>query len=750
MLPGKVYQFRVVGNSEYGTGESSEVKIKVIIFSMKHYNDLFCSTQILEVHTISEENIAGPPQNVQGRALNHEEIYLNWEPPVVTNGLISKYRIYYSEDDYGQDLYTDSLTLEGRLRDLKPYTEYTISVVPFNQNGMGDSSNEIKIKTFSAAPSEAPLNVSVEASSSTSVIIRWEPPPVEQRNGQITGYKIRYRKQKKAIQVETTAANIRYYELQNLDKLSKYQVKIAAININGTGPFSEWHSIETYENDLDESRVPESPSFIRTRPNAESIAVHWGSPEGQEIKVRGYVIGWGKGIPDEVTVIVDENTRYYEINGLESNSEYVISISARNQIGDGQPVYDYVRTREEALVDAPPRLEVPVGLRALTTSASSIVVYWTDTMLNKNQHVTDNRIYVVRYNQVDNTRYKFHNTTELNAMITDLKSNTQYEFAVKVVKGRRESAWSMSVLNVTHQATPALPPRDLRALADPINPANVLLTWASSKNTANYPSTNVIFYTTDKSQDDRDWLTQTVSDDVQNVTITNLRPYTTYYFKIQSRTGKTIRPLTSVISHVTGQNIVNVAGTTNAATSNLLNEMMIYIIIAISVVTLVIAIIVIAIICRRKPIETPEHAKKSYEKNNAGIVKPPDLWIHHDQMELKNMEKNHLTTPSCNDGASSSGAMTLPRSIIHDFETDPSMLHVTNSLDKRTYVAGYMTTPINNDRLQQYPRLQYSMPRGSHVDHTLSQSNLSHSQTGSISETPESPFSYDTMMSNYR
>lgn len=62
-------------------------------------------------------------------------------------------------------------------------------------------------------------------------------------------------------------------------------------------------------------------------------------------------------------------------------------------------------------------------------------------------------------------------------------------------------------------------------------------------------------------------------------------------------------------------------------------------------------------------------------------IKPPDLWIHHDQMELKALEKSH----SNNDAASSSGAMTLPRSTGgNDFDTHDNHLH-TNSLDKRTY-----------------------------------------------------------------
>lgn len=49
-------------------------------------------------------------------------------------------------------------------------------------------------------------------------------------------------------------------------------------------------------------------------------------------------------------------------------------------------------------------------------------------------------------------------------------------------------------------------------------------------------------------------------------------------------------------------------------------------------------------------------------------------------MELKAMEKRHST----NDGASSSGAMTLPRSVGgNDYDTHDN-LH-TNSLDKRVY-----------------------------------------------------------------
>lgn len=129
------------------------------------------------------------------------------------------------------------------------------------------------------------------------------------------------------------------------------------------------------------------------------------------------------------------------------------------------------------------------------------------------------------------------------------------------------------------------------------------------------------------------------------------------------------------------------------------NSLMLYIIIGISVFTLLVASLVAVLLCRRKTPETPEHNKKSYQKNNSGIVKPPDLWIHHDQMELKE-SKTQTQTPASECGASSCGgignttpgaSMTLPRPALHDFESECNMSAMTNSLDKRTYVPGYMS-----------------------------------------------------------
>lgn len=57
--------------------------------------------------------------------------------------------------------------LQFELVDLNKFTEYSVWVVAFNQNGPGSSTEEVVCRTLSDVPSEPPQNVTLEASSST-------------------------------------------------------------------------------------------------------------------------------------------------------------------------------------------------------------------------------------------------------------------------------------------------------------------------------------------------------------------------------------------------------------------------------------------------------------------------------------------------------------------------------------------------------------------------------------------------------
>lgn len=520
---------------------------------------------------------------------------------------------------------------------------------------------------------------------------------------------------------------------------------------------------------------------------ANSIFIKWGAPQQADIKVRNYILGYGIGIPDVDTIVLDERARDYEIKDLQPNSEYVLSLRARNLVGDGEPQYGNIQTRDEDPSESSVTvLEVPVRLRAITMSDTSIVVHWTDNSVGRNSQQSPNRYYRVRYNPVDSNRYRYFNTTDTNCMIGDLKPSTQYEFAVKAVKGKRSSAWSMSELNTTFAVASASPPRDLAAQPDPTNPQNIQLRWLPPRNIKGEISGYNVFYTTDLYNRDRDWTMEAVAGGKTETVIKNLKPRTQYYFKVQTRNeNRTPGTFSATISYMTGQmvslstsdgNEASVAGFPNSdvgisggggsnGVTKFFNDYLIYIIAAILTITLIVSVRVAMILCQSKPQGTPD-GKHTFNKNNAGI-KPPDLWIHHDQMELKNVEKN----PPNLDGASSSGAMTLPRSA-HEYESDASHphSHVTSSLDKRSYVPGYMSESIldSSTPLQfqfseffhsvsatsitstidrsNYPRSYNRM----HIDPAMSQQNLSQTPIPSIPQTPENPYSYDSMPSNYR
>ena len=62
--------------------------------------------------------------------------------------------------------------------------------------------------------------------------------------------------------------------------------------------------------------------------------------------------------------------------------------------------------------------------------------------------MTDSRYYVVRYTLThasSNPRYRYMNSTVLNCMLDDLKPNTQFEFAVKVVKVKPATSFDIDL-----------------------------------------------------------------------------------------------------------------------------------------------------------------------------------------------------------------------------------------------------------------------------------------------------------------
>ena len=56
-----------------------------------------------------------------------------------------------------------------------------------------------------------------------------------------------------------------------------------------------------------------------------------------------------------------------------------------------------------------------------------------------------------------------------------------------------------------------------------------------------------VFYTTDATQRERDWVVEGVHGDTLSTTIRDLTPETTYYLKVQARNSKGIGPVSPTV-----------------------------------------------------------------------------------------------------------------------------------------------------------------------------------------------------------
>ena len=98
------------------------------------------------------------------------------------------------------------------------------------------------------------------------------------------------------------------------------------MTVNGSGPATPWLTETTLDSDLDESVVPDPPSSLKAKSTDQEISIMWTPPRDNTILVRGYTIGWGKGIPDELTKLVDDKQRFFVIQNLSELNDSAFGI----------------------------------------------------------------------------------------------------------------------------------------------------------------------------------------------------------------------------------------------------------------------------------------------------------------------------------------------------------------------------------------------------------------------------------------
>ena len=91
----------------------------------------------------------------------------------------------------------------------------------------------------SIVPSSSPQDVMVESHNPASLVVSWQSPIPRDHNGPITGYVIQYTRVGSSDIMSVNVTSGTTHTISGLVAYVNYSVVVAAMTVNGTGPFSD-------------------------------------------------------------------------------------------------------------------------------------------------------------------------------------------------------------------------------------------------------------------------------------------------------------------------------------------------------------------------------------------------------------------------------------------------------------------------------------------------------------------------------
>ena len=91
----------------------------------------------------------------------------------------------------------------------------------------------------STVPSSSPLGVMVESHNPASLNVLWQLPVLRDRNGPIIGHVIQYNRVGSSDMMTVNVTSGTTHTISGLVAYVNYSVIVAAMTVNGTGPFSD-------------------------------------------------------------------------------------------------------------------------------------------------------------------------------------------------------------------------------------------------------------------------------------------------------------------------------------------------------------------------------------------------------------------------------------------------------------------------------------------------------------------------------
>ncbi|KAF5272120.1 hypothetical protein FQA39_LY01202 [Lamprigera yunnana] len=420
------------------------------------------------------------------------------------------------------------------VRNLVPFTLYRLRLIANNVVGASSPSEPSKeFQTIQAAPSHPPKNVTVRAMSATELRVRWIPLQQIEWFGNPRGYNISYIEVRtgkmKSETIEDPTANS--HVISGLEEYALYEVRTQAYNDVGSSPISTKALERTRE------AVP-SVGPLNVKANATSsttIVVKWGDvpKEHQNGLIEGFKVCYGTGTaitraPPECKVIPNNSSFTATLTELKKFVVYHIQVLAYTRLGDGAPSIPPISV--QTFEDTPGE---PSNVSFPDVSFTAARIIW-DVPEEPNGEILAYRVtYQINDTRINSKRYsKEFLPSGRTFTATQLEPEKYYLFSITAQTRLGWGKTAHVLVFTTNNREPPQPPSMPQISQSQIQSKQITFSWTPGRD----GFAPLRYYTVEKLEYPGSWQTvpERVDPAITSYTVSNLKPFTSYKFRIQA------------------------------------------------------------------------------------------------------------------------------------------------------------------------------------------------------------------------
>ncbi|XP_072219016.1 collagen alpha-1(XII) chain isoform X1 [Leuresthes tenuis] len=430
----------------------------------------------------------GGVKNLQVTDPTINSLRVRWEP---AEGDVRQYQIIYVPAAGGAESMTQvsGMTTNTMLRELRPDTEYKVTLVPIYAEVEGKRMSENgKTKALGGVK-----NLQVTEPTTSSLKVRWEPA-----EGNVRQYRIFYVPASGGAEdMEQVSGGTTNTVLRNLLSDTPYTVTVVPVYPEGEG-------LRQSDNGKTLPRTP--PRNLQVyNPTPNSLNVRWEPASGQ---VQQYRVAYAPltGVRPSESVLVSGSVTNAFLDNLVPDTPYSVTVSALYADAEGSSIQGDGRTTPRA---------GPRNMRVFDATTSTLTIGWDHAEGPVRQ-------YKISYAPMTGdpiTEFNFVPGNRNNAMLQNLLPDTPYNITVEAIYAEGPGG----SLNGNGRTVGMLSPRNLRVSDE----------WYTRFRVAWDPvSAPVQGYRLIYSPEGKDQPVDFFVGDVTSFTLTNLQPGTTYDVKV--------------------------------------------------------------------------------------------------------------------------------------------------------------------------------------------------------------------------